>query len=155
MPNGNRMVHVETRVPREDHAVRGSAPRAVRMPVSDDFGLTAAGTQPEDIWGRLEAMVFAVEADRTATDRWLGDALARRQVFVSLLAHAWGRAAGIRRLIGFDGVVANARHQAMFSPYGRDDAQFPHASAARLFRLPALILAPRLSAAVEATSPSH
>ena len=154
MPNGNRMVHVETRVRREDHALRGSAPRAVRMPVFD-FGLTAAGTQPEDVGDRLRAMVFDVEAGRTATDRWLGDVLARRQVFVSLLAHAGGRAAGIRRLIGLDGVVAHARHEAMSSPYGRDDAQVPHASAPRLFRLPALILAPRLSAAVEATSPSH
>ena len=154
MPNGNRMVHVETRVRREDHALRGSAPRAVRNPVSD-FGLTAAGTQPEDIWDRLRAIVFDVEASRTATDRWLGDVLDRRQVFVSLLAHAWGRAAGIRRLIGFDGVVAHARYEAMSTPYGRDDAHPPHASAARLFRLPALILAPRLSAAVEATSPSH
>lgn len=154
MPNGNRVLDVETRVRREDHALRGSAPRAVRNPVSD-FGLTAAGTQPEDIWDRLRTMVFGVEAGRIATDRWLGDALARRQVFVSLLAHAWGRAAGIRRLIGIDGVVAHARHEAMSSPYGRDDAHPPHASAARLFRLPALILAPRLSAAVEATSPSH
>ena len=154
MPNGNRVLHVETRVRREDHTLRGSAPRAVRNPVSD-FRLTAAGTQPEDIWERLRAIVFDVEASRSATDHWFGDTLDRRQIFVSLLAHAGGRAAGIRRLIGFDGVVAHARYEAMSSPYARDDAQFPHASAARLFRLPALILAPRLSAAVEATSPSH